>query len=325
MSNHKYNAIQCMSFGPIDNLNFIKFNSLPINNNEVRIEVKGCGVNFPDKLMVEGKYQLRPSLPFIPGMELSGVVSESNNDDYPTGTKVIYQMRYGAYSEEVIANVDDLKVFPKNFSFEEAAGYSVASQTAYVSLVERANIIKGQTILILGATGGVGLAAVQLASAMGAIVIAACSTRLKQEEAIKAGAKYSIGYKDMIDNVKEITNQDGVDIVYDPIGGEYFLKSLKVIKWGGKLLVIGFASGTIPSLPVNIALIKGISILGVRAGEYFRKYPKLKKPAMKKLLNIANKGLITPIIYDSLKLKDAIKALKKIENREVIGRLILKP
>jgi len=325
MSNHKYNAIQCMSFGPIDNLNFTKFNSLPINNNEVRIEVKGCGVNFPDKLMVEGKYQLRPSLPFIPGMELSGVVSESNNDDYPTGTKVIYQMRYGAYSEEVIANVDDLKVFPKNFSFEEAAGYSVASQTAYVSLVERANIIKGQTILILGATGGVGLAAVQLASAMGAIVIAACSTRLKQEEAIKAGAKYSIGYKDMIDNVKEITNQDGVDIVYDPIGGEYFLKSLKVIKWGGKLLVIGFASGTIPSLPVNIALIKGISILGVRAGEYFRKYPKLKKPAMKKLLNIANKGLITPIIYDSLKLKDAIKALKKIENREVIGRLILKP
>ena len=325
MSNHKYNAIQCKSFGPIDNLIYSKFDSLPINNNEVRIEVKGCGVNFPDKLMVEGKYQLRPSLPFIPGMELSGVVSESNNDDYPTGTKVIYQMRYGAYSEEVIANVDNLKVFPKNFSFEEAAGYSVASQTAYVSLVERANIIKGQKILILGATGGVGLAAVQLASAIGAIVIAACSTRVKQEEAIKAGAKYSIGYNNLIDNVKEITNQDGVDIVYDPIGGEYFLKSLKVIKWGGKLLVIGFASGTIPSLPVNIALIKGISILGVRAGEYFRKYPKLKEPAMKKLLNIANKGLITPIIYDSLKLKDAIKALKKIENREVIGRLILKP
>ena len=325
MSNHKYNAIQCKSFGPIDNLNFTKFDSLPINNNEVRIEVKGCGVNFPDKLMVEGKYQLKPSLPFIPGMELSGTISESNNNNYPTGTKVMCQMRYGAYSEEVIANVNDLKVFPKNFSFEEAAGFSVASQTAYVSLVERANIIKGQTILILGATGGVGLAAVQLASAIGAIVIAVCSTKVKQEEAIKAGAKYSIGYKDLIDNVKEITNRDGVDIVYDPIGGEYFLKSLKAIKWGGKLLVIGFASGTIPSLPINIALIKGISVLGVRAGEYFRKYPKLKEPAMKNLLSIANKGLITPVIYDSLKLKDAIKALKKIENREVIGRLILKP
>ena len=325
MSNHKYNAIQCKSFGPIDNLNFTKFDSLPINNNEVRIEVKGCGVNFPDKLMVEGKYQLKPSLPFIPGMELSGTISESNNNNYPTGTKVMCQMRYGAYSEEVIANVNDLKVFPKNFSFEEAAGFSVASQTAYVSLVERANIIKGQTILILGATGGVGLAAVQLANAIGAIVIAACSTKIKQKEVIKAGAQYAIGYKDLINNVKEITNQDGVDIVYDPVGGEYFLKSLKVIKWGGKLLVIGFASGIIPSLPVNIALIKGISVLGVRAGEYFRKYPKLKEPAMKTLLSIANKGLITPIIYDSLKLKDAIKALKKIENREVIGRLILKP
>ena len=325
MSNHKYNAIQCKSFGPIDNLNFTKFDSLPINNNEVRIEVKGCGVNFPDKLMVEGKYQLKPSLPFIPGMELSGTISESNNNNYPTGTKVMCQMRYGAYSEEVIANVNDLRVFPKNFSFEEAAGFSVASQTAYVSLVERANIIKGQTILILGATGGVGLAAVQLANAIGAIVIAACSTKIKQKEVIKAGAQYAIGYKDLINNVKEITNQDGVDIVYDPVGGEYFLKSLKVIKWGGKLLVIGFASGIIPSLPANIALIKGISVLGVRAGEYFRKYPKLKEPAMKNLLSIANKGLITPVIYDSLKLKDAIKALKKIENREVIGRLILKP
>ena len=325
MSNHKYNAIQCKSFGPIDNLIFSKFNSLPISNNEVRIEVKGCGVNFPDKLMVEGKYQLKPSLPFIPGMELSGTISESNNNNYPTGTKVMCQMRYGAYSEEVIANVNDLKVFPKNFSFEEAAGFSVASQTAYVSLVERANIIKGQTILILGATGGVGLAAVQLANAIGAIVIAACSTKIKQKEVIKAGAQYAIGYKDLIENVKEITNQDGVDIVYDPVGGEYFLKSLKVIKWGGKLLVIGFASGIIPSLPANIALIKGISVLGVRDGEYFRKYPKLKEPAMKNLLSIANKGLITPVIYDSIKLKDAIKALKKIENREVIGRLILKP
>ena len=234
-------------------------------------------------------------------------------------------MRYGAYSEEVIANIDDLKIFPKNFSFEEAAGFSVASQTAYVALIERANIIKGQTILVLGGTGGVGLAAVQLANAIGAKVIAVCSSKAKQKEAIKIGASYAIGYENMINEVKEITNQDGVDIIYDPIGGEYFLKSLKVIKWGGKILVIGFASGTIPTLPINIALIKGISVLGVRAGEYFRKNPKLKRPAMNKLLTIANKGLITPIIYDTLKLKDANKALKKIENREVIGRLILKP
>jgi len=324
-NNNKYNAILCNSFGSINDLNYTKFNSLPIMSNEVRIQVKACGVNFPDKLMIEGKYQLKPALPFIPGMELSGIISESNNIQYPTGTKVIYQMRYGGYSEEVIANINDLKLFPNNFSFEEAAGFSVATQTAYVALIERANIIKGQTILIFGATGGVGLAAIQLANAIGAIVIAACSSIKKQKKAIKAGAKYAIGYEDLINNVKEITNQDGVDIVYDPLGGEYFLKSLKIIKWGGKILIIGFASGTIPSMPINIALIKGISVLGVRAGEYYRKYPKLKEPAMNKLLSIANKGLITPIIYDSLKLKDAINALKKIENREVIGRLILKP
>ena len=152
------------------------------------------------------------------------------------------------------------------------------------------------------------------------LVIAVCSSKAKQKEAIRIGARYAIGYEDMINDVKEITNQDGVDIIYDPIGGEYFLKSLKVIKWGGKILVIGFASGTIPTLPINIALIKGISVLGVRAGEYFRKNPTLKKPAMNKLLSIANKGLITPEIHDTLKLKDANKALKKIENREVIGR-----
>jgi NADPH2:quinone reductase len=129
----------------------------------------------------------------------------------------------------------------------------------------------------------------------------------------------------MINEVKEITQKEGVDIIYDPIGGEYFLNALKIIKWGGKVLIVGFASGSIPSLPINIPLIKGISVLGVRAGEYFRKYPNLKKPAMDKILNIANKGLITPVIYDSMPLRDAIKALKKIENREVIGRLILKP
>jgi len=325
MNKNKYNAILCNNFGSIEDLEYSLFDSIPLKNNQIRIQVKACGINFPDKLMIEGKYQLRPSLPFIPGMELSGIISESNNKKYPVGINVIHQMRFGAYSEEVVANTDDIKIFPKNFSFEEAAGFSVAAQTAYVSLVERAKISKGQTLLVLGASGGVGLAAIQLAKAFGVIVIAVCSSKKKQEVAIKAGALYALGYKNMVEEIKEVTKQEGVDIIYDPIGGEYFLKALKTIKWGGKILIVGFASGSIPSLPINIALIKGISVLGVRAGEYFRKYPSLKKPAMEKLLNIANKGLITPIIYDSMHLRDAIKALKKIENREVIGRLILKP
>ena len=325
MLKNKYNAILCDSFGSINNLKYSSFTSIPLKNNQVRIQVKACGINFPDKLMIEGKYQLKPSLPFIPGMELSGIISESNSKEYAVEKKVIYQMRFGAYSEEVIANIDDLKVFPNNFTYEQAAGFSIASQTAYVSLVERANILAGQTILVLGAAGGVGLAAIQLAKALDAKVIAVCSTKKKQEIAIKAGAKYALGYDNMVNEIEEITKKEGVDIIYDPIGGEYFLNALKIIKWGGKVLIVGFASGSIPSLPINIPLIKGISVLGVRAGEYFRRYPSLKEPAMNKILNIANKGLITPIIHDSIPLKDTIKALKKIENREVIGRLILKP
>ena len=177
MLKNKYNAILCDSFGSINNLKHSLFTSMPLKNNQVRIQVKACGINFPDKLMVEGKYQLKPSLPFIPGMELSGIISESNNKEYPVETKVIYQMRFGAYSEEVIANIDDLKVFPNNFTYEQAAGFSIASQTAYVSLVERANILAGQTVLVLGAAGGVGLAAIQLAKALDAKVIAVCSTK----------------------------------------------------------------------------------------------------------------------------------------------------
>ena len=325
MKKSYYKTIVCNKFGTINNLKYSSLPSIPLNKNQVRIQVKACGINFPDKLMIEGRYQLKPTLPFTPGMELSGIVSESYDKNITIGSKVICQMRFGAYSEEVVVDINDIKIFPNKFSFEEAAGFSVAAQTAYVSLVGRANVLPGQIILILGATGGVGLAAIQLGKSLGAIIIAVCGNKTKQEAAIKAGANYALSYEKMIDEVKEITNQEGVDIIYDPIGGEYFLKALKTIKWGGKILIVGFASGSIPSLPLNIAIIKGISVLGVRAGEYFRQYPSLKKPAMEKLLNIANKGLITPIIYDSMHLRDAIKALKKIENREVIGRLILKP
>jgi len=320
-----YNAVICENFGNINNLKIKKIQSKKLQNNEVRINVKACGINFPDKLMVEGKYQLKPSLPFTPGMEVSGIISETNSNKYKKGTKIIAHMRHGGFSEEVIVNQKNLRIIPKNFTFEEAAGFSVAAQTAYVSLVERANIKPHQTLLVLGAAGGVGLAAIQLAVQLGAKVIAVCSNKAKQNAAIKAGAKYAFNYKEMIKKVKEVTNNDGVDIIYDPIGGEYFTKSLKTIKWGGKILIVGFACGTIPTLPVNIALIKGISILGVRAGEYFRKFPHKKETALNNLYEIANTGKITPFIHESFTLSKVIEALKKIEQRKVIGKIILKP
>ncbi len=320
-----YNAVICENFGSINNLKIKKIQSKKLQNNEVRINVKACGINFPDKLMIEGKYQLKPILPFTPGMEVSGIITETNSSKFKEGTNIIAHMRYGGFSEEVIVNQEYLRIIPKNFTFEEAAGFSVAAQTAYVSLVERANIKPNQTLLILGATGGVGLAAIQLAVTIGAKVIAICSNKIKQNAAIKAGAKYAFNYREMINKVKEVTHNKGVDIIYDPIGGEYFTKSLKVIKWGGKILIVGFASGSIPTLPINIALIKGISILGVRAGEYFRKFPDKKEPALNNLFKIANTGKITPFIYESHSLSKVIEALKKIEQRKVIGRIILKP
>ena len=269
MSSLGYNSIICEKLGSIDDLKLIHRHREKLNKDQIRIKVEACGINFPDKLMVEGKYQLKPTLPFTPGMELSGTVIESNAKGFRNGTNVIAQMRYGGFTEEVIVNKENVIIMPKVFNFEEAAGFSVAAQTAYVSLVERANIQAGNTLLILGATGGVGLAAIQLGVMLGAKVIAICSNKKKQITAIQAGAKYAFQYDEMINKVKEVTKNEGVDIIYDPIGGEHFSQSLKVIKWGGKVLIIGFASGNIPSISTNYALIKGISLLGVRAGEYF--------------------------------------------------------
>ena len=325
MNNQKYNSIICEKLGSINTLKVVENKREMLQKNQVRIKVKACGINFPDKLMVEGKYQLKPPLPFTPGMEVSGIITETNSKKFCNGNKVIAHMRYGGYSEEIIVNQENVKIMPNVFSFEEAAGFIVAAQTAYVSLVERANIKSGNTLLVLGATGGVGLAAIQLAVTIGVKVIAICSNKKKQNAAIQAGAKYAFIYNEMINKVKEVTNNEGVDIIYDPIGGKYFSQSLKLIKWGGKVLVIGFASGMIPSLAMNYALIKGISILGVRAGEYFRRFPHKRGPALKKLFDIANSGNINPYIHETIALSKCISALKKVENREVIGRLVLKP
>ena len=277
--------------------------------------------------MIEGKYQLKPEIPFIPGLEISGVISETFNNDkkFLLGSKVMCQLRFGGYSEEVVVNINNIINMPLNFSFEEGAGFRVAAQTAYVALVERAKVKEEETLLVLGAAGGVGMAGIQLGKALGANVIAVSSSKQKQKICKEMGANHSIGYNNLQNNILDITFGKGVDIIYDPVGGNYFSNALKCIKWGGKFLIIGFAGGSIPSLPINIALIKGISVLGIRAGEYFRRFPEKKESAISNLFKIAKSGLINPKIHKILNLKQASEGLKMIENREVIGRLILKP
>jgi len=327
MNKNFYQAVVCKKIGSLNNLELHSLKSKRLHTGEVRINVKACGMNFPDKLMVEGKYQFKPELPFTPGLEVSGVISETfdENINFTLGTKIMSQLRFGGYAEEIIVNKKDIIKMPSNFSFEEAAGFRVAAQTAYVSLIERASIKENEFLLILGAAGGVGLAAVQLGKVLGAKIIAISSSQNKQSICKELGADYSLGYKNLRKNILDITSGEGVDIIYDPVGGDFFDIALKCIKWGGKYLIIGFAGGYVPSLPMNIALIKGISVLGVRAGEYFRRFPDKKEKAIVNLYRFAESGLINPKIYKILNLKEAVKGLKMIENREVIGRLILKP
>ena len=327
MTNSTYQAIVCEKIGSISSLQLRTLERKLLSNENIRIKVKACGINFPDKLMVEGKYQFKPELPFVPGLEVSGIISETLNIDkkFKVGTKVMCQLRFGGYSEEVIVNKENVYLMPSNFSFEEAACFRVASQTAYVALVERGNICSQDFVLILGAAGGVGLAAVQLANALGAKVIAVSSSQEKQKICEHMGAHYSLSYESLKEKIDDITLGKGIDIIYDPVGGEYFNKALKCIKWGGKYLIIGFAAGNIPSIPINIPLIKGISILGVRAGEYFRRFPEKKSDSIKKLFDIAEKHSIKPYIYSKLNLNEAVKGLKMLEERKVIGRIILSP
>ncbi len=322
----RYNAIVCETIGSIDNLVLKNIARTRLGKKQVRVQVKACGVNFPDKLMVEGKYQFKPSLPFTPGLEIAGKVIETHSSsNFLVGDKVTCQMRVGGYSEELIVPEESLENFPDQFSYDEAAGFRVAAQTAFVALIERANLKTKQSVMVLGAAGGVGSAAVQLAKSLGSTVIAVANTSEKQKFCKSLGADFVLGYENLKVKLLELTNNHGIDIVYDPVGGDIFRESLSCLTWGGKYLIIGFANGSIPLLPTNIALIKGVDIMGVRAGEYFRRFPHKKKNATKRLSQIADSGSITPRIHTVLPLSQAIIALKMIEHREVMGRIILKP
>ena len=321
-----FKAMVCEKTGKIDNLVLKAIARQELPEGYARIRVLASGVNFPDKLMVEGKYQFSPPLPFIPGMEIAGeIVQVKKNARFQIGSRVISSVRFGGYSQETIAPIHSLISIPENFSPEEAAGFRITSQTALVALIETAAVEKNETVMVIGAAGGVGSAAIKLGKAIGVNVIAVSSSKSKQNFCKRIGADHSLGYDDLKSNIMEITNGKGVDTIFDPVGGENFRNILSCVRWGGKYLVVGFASGSIPVLPINIALIKGISLIGIRAGEYFRKFPEREKQAISKLLKMAKSNLITPVIYKTLPLSDAVEALRLLEDRLAMGRIILKP
>lgn len=295
---------------------------------EVQIRIRACAVNFPDLLMVQGKYQFKPPLPFTPGMEAAGdiVAVGPGVTAFEPGDKVVAGLRTGGMAEGANTPAASCRAMPEAMSYEEAAGYTTAYLTAYVSLVRRGHLEAGETLLVHGAAGGVGMAAVDLGKQMGATVIATASSQEKLDVLANRGADHVINVADGFkDRVKELTGGRGADVIYDPVGGDVFDESVRCIAWGGRLLVIGFASGRIPDISVNMPLIKGFSVVGVRAGEYGRRDPEKGAENIAAIDAMAAKGTIRPYVYASFPLDQAAEAMCQLRDRRVIGKVVVTP
>jgi NADPH2:quinone reductase len=318
--------IVCHELGPPERLRLEQFDSKPLAQGEVRVGVRAAGINFPDILMVAGEYQLKPELPFVPGVEAAGTVSEIADDvsGVAVGDRVIVRLRFGAYADEVVATSSRLTRLPPNFDDAEGATFLAAHGTAYHALVDRGQLSRGEMLLVHGAGGGVGLAAVEVGKLLGATVIAAASSEEKLAVAKSKGADHLVLYarEPFRDAVKRITDGRGADVVFDPVGGEIFENSLRCISWGARILVIGFTGG-IGLARTNLLMIKGASVLGVRAGEAARKNPTLGEERLKTLLGWAAGGHVRPHISHRLPLEDCAKAMRLLIDRKAIGRVAL--
>jgi NADPH2:quinone reductase len=318
-------AVVCRELGPPEKLRLEDFVSVALVPGQVRVAIRAAGINFPDILMAAGEYQLKPELPFTPGVEAAGDVIEVNGAaGVAVGDRVIVKMRHGGYAEEVVVTPAQLTPLPSTFDYAEGATFLAAHGTAYHGLIDRGQLQPGEVLLVHGAGGGVGLAAVEIGKLIGATVIAAASSEEKLAVAKARGADHLVLYsREPFQNaVKRITDGRGVDVVYDPVGGEIFENSVRCIAWGARLLVIGFTGG-IGLVRTNLLLIKGASVLGVRAGEAVRKNPKLGEVRQRKLLEWAEQGRIRPNVSHCLPLQDYARAMRLLVDRKAIGRVAL--
>jgi NADPH2:quinone reductase len=296
---------------------------------EVLVRVRAASVNFPDLLMTRGEYQFKPPLPFTPGLDLAGEVAALGDGvtGWSLGDAVVGGARLGGFAEYAVLSAQALKTKPARLSFGEAAAYGAAYLTAYVALVRRARVEPGEWVLVHGAAGGVGLAAVDLAKALGARVIAASASDAKLAEiqrlyAPDAVVNVSGGFRD---KVKAITGGRGADVIYDPVGGDVFDESIRCIAFGGRILSIGFTSGRLPVLPVNIALIKGFSVHGVRAGEFGRQFPEKGRENHAAIWKLAEEGKVKPRVDAEYPLADWRAAFDTLADRKVVGKTIIRP
>ncbi len=295
---------------------------------EVRVRVRAASVNFPDILMCQGRYQFRPDPPFIPGIDVAGEIEAlgAGVAGWTIGAPVVGGARLGGFAEQACLPAAGLQLKPDNLSWAQTAAYPAAYLTAYVALVRRANLQAGETLLVHGASGGVGLAAVDLGKHLGARVIATGGDDAKLDKVRACGADHVIntagGFREQ---VKALTQGRGADVIFDPVGGDVFDESTRCIAFDGRLLVIGFTSGRIATLPTNIALIKGFSLMGVRAGEFGRQFPGKGAENLTAVRALATSGAIQPRVHAELPLSETRGALQLLIDRKVVGKVIVRP
>lgn len=322
-------AMRCHEFGPPETLQLDEVKPL-INppKGSVVVSVEAAGVNFPDTLIVQGKYQFQPDMPFSPGGEVSGVIKEVGEgvQGLKVGDRVLAGTGWGGFAEEVIAPASNTFKIPDAITYEQAAVVAEAYGTSYHALVDRAQIQSGETLMVLGGAGGVGIAAVQIGKALGAKVIAVASSNEKLDFCREHGADLAINYSEenLKERAKELTGGKGVDVIYDPVGAPFTESALRAIAWKGRHLIVGFAAGEIPKIPMNLPLLKGCSIVGVFWGGFFRQEPSANRENFMKILSLIESGKIDPPIQEVYALKDASRALRHIMDRKVLGKVVLK-
>jgi NADPH2:quinone reductase len=320
-------AVLCKQFGPPDSLVVEEVPSPVAGPGEVVVSVRAASLNFPDVLIIQNKYQMKPALPFSPGSEMAGVVKEVGEGvtTVKAGDRVMAVIGYGAFAEEIKTDAGKLLPVPRGMDDIAAAAFPLTFGTSDHALSDRGALKAGETLLVLGAAGGVGLAAIEIGKALGARVIACASSEEKLEVCRQHGADATINYAsdDLRERIKELTGGRGVDVVYDPVGGPYTEPALRSMAWRGRLLVVGFAAGDIPRIPLNLALLKGCAIVGVFWGDFARREPEAFAARAQQLARWYEEGRLRPHVSETMPLERAADALARMASRQVMGKVVL--
>jgi len=320
-------AVLCHDFGPPQSLSLETIEAPTPRANEALVDVAAAALNFPDVLMIAGKYQSQPPFPFSPGGEIAGVVSAVGPEVTNTkvGDRVFAGCGHGGMREQLCIDARSLRPIPAGMSFAQASGISTTYGTSYYALKQRANLQPEENLLVLGAGGGVGIAAVELGRAMGARVLAAASTEEKRAAALKAGAHEVIDYSDgdLKNKVKALTDGKGADVIYDPVGGDLFDQVMRCVNWEGRVLVVGFAAGDIPKLPINLVLLKSCQVVGVFYGAFTARDPAATAQNFSEILDFYNASKIDPLVGQTFALEEYAEALRCLSERRAIGKVVI--